>query len=751
MEDNTTNIFAELIPEKNKEDEKYIQRKTDQIISALVYDKDHLRKAYNYYNGVMDKDQYRYIEENYGIGSPTSVQFIPLIRRHVDALVGRHLQTKVKPKVTCKDSKTLTNIFREKQLKINEEVHKRYMDQLNNNLMYAFMDESEKKNKQPPVDKATELEIQKLRDDIDKNFISEYELSVQNVLTFIDQNKHVDLYNKKKILYLDLLIAGQCYYRTTLKRKGETPEIEILNPMDVFYEKNANSPYVKNSTRAVVRKYMNKQQIITKYGHLLSKEELEKLDSRLETTTDYNSNIVYVRTSEGSLVSNLGVTTVDSLQDSDKTNLFNNYYAVYEVEWISNNKYKNDKGEDCFRADRYEAVRIGNDIYIELGKSENTIRSAEHPDECCLSINGIAYSDRNGAPYSLVLATASLQDKYNLLFYYRDALIASSGIKGDFLDVSRLPEWLGKTPQERILKYHAYKKKVGIALIDTNQPGDGQLNTIYHGYDDTVDGNAINAIQQAIMQIEETCSSITGVYREQLGGIEQRDAVTNVQVGINQSTIVTKQYHQMMDNITTEILIDMVNMCKIAYSEGMIGSVILGDKLQKVFSIDPLYFSFTDYDIHIADSGDIIQQMTEIKQISYELIKSGQVDIDVVFEAITAESLGEMKSDILKAYKKRREENNQLEQATQAVQQYENQIKQLQDELNKTKNDFDQYKAKEIELKATKIQRDYEIAKEANSIKSSTDSKKMENDAKKVELEMAQLFDQNPYNNKIKD
>ena len=164
-----------------------------------------------------------------------------------------------------------------------------------------------------------------------------------------------------------------------------------------------------------------------------------------------------------------------------------------------------------------------------------------------------------------------------------------------------------------------------------------------------------------------------------------------------------------------------------------------------------MYFSFTDYDIHIADSGDIIQQMTEIKQISYELIKSGQVDIDVVFEAITAESLGEMKSDILQAYKKRKEENNQLEQATQAVQQYENQIKQLQDELNKTKNDFDQYKAKEIELKATKIQRDYEIAKEANAIKNTTDSKKMENDAKKVELEMAQLFDQNPYNNKIKD
>jgi len=36
--------------------------------------------------------------------------------------------------------------------------------------------------------------------------------------------------------------------------------------------------------------------------------------------------------------------------------------------------------------------------------------------------------------------------KYNLLYYFRDSLIASSGVKGDFLDVAQLPSFFGKTP-----------------------------------------------------------------------------------------------------------------------------------------------------------------------------------------------------------------------------------------------------------------------------------------------------------------
>jgi hypothetical protein len=42
------------------------------------------------------------------------VEFIPLIKKHVDALLGEYLGTPIIPKVSCKDKGTINNIFREK-------------------------------------------------------------------------------------------------------------------------------------------------------------------------------------------------------------------------------------------------------------------------------------------------------------------------------------------------------------------------------------------------------------------------------------------------------------------------------------------------------------------------------------------------------------------------------------------------------------------------------------------------------------
>jgi hypothetical protein len=47
-----------------------------------------------------------------------------------------------------------------------------------------------------------------------------------------------------------------------------------------------------------------------------------------------------------------------------------------------------------------------------------------------------------------------------------------------------------------------------------------------------------------IERIEATCSSITGVFRERLNGINQKDAVTNVAVGQRNSFTITKQYYK---------------------------------------------------------------------------------------------------------------------------------------------------------------------------------------------------------------
>ena len=72
------------------------------------------------------------------------------------------------------------------------------------------------------------------------------------------------------------------------------------------------------------------------------------------------------------------------------------------------------------------------------------------------------FNDKNGQPFSLIQATMGLQDRYDLLTYYRDNLIATSGTIGDWVDAASLPDFLGVEMPERIQKWIAYKKN-GIA------------------------------------------------------------------------------------------------------------------------------------------------------------------------------------------------------------------------------------------------------------------------------------------------
>ena len=733
----------ELLTENQKSKTDYLVSQIDMAIAELVYDKDYLRKAYNYYNGKRDKEQFQYLEDNYGIGTPTAIEFIPLIRSHIDVLIGEHLSNKLKPFITCKDKETLSQINEDKKKYIYETEINLLKSQLGNMLNHVVENQS---LEGAPKDAATEERLTKLKEDSERDFISDFEISAHYVLKHIMQNKNIDLTNKLKLLYLDLLVAGQCYYKVYIKRIGETPRIEVYNPFDVFVDTIPNTSVVNKGTRSVVRKWMNKQQIISEYGMKMKTTDLNELDAMIAHSQ--SRDVYYIRTNSGGLISNVSVTV-------DQNEKFNSEYyrnihliPVYEVEWITNNKVSH-KGKTDYRKDRYSGVRIGENIYVDMGLDENIVRSVENPLDCNLSLNGITFNERGNQPYSLVLMTAGLQDKYDILHFYRDQLIASSGVKGDYLDVAQLPKFLGTTESERILKYIAYKK-TGIALLDTSQEGTANLNTIFSGYDNTVAGPALQAIQLAIEATAATASTITGVFRERIGGIEQRDAVSNVEVGIKQSAIITKQYFQMMDSVTKELLLDALNMSKISYKSGKVGSIVLGNKMQKIFTIDPNKFSFTDYDVHITEAGETLKDIETIKTVTVELIKSNSVDIDIMLEALTSESLTEMKENVSKSYKKKQEENNQLQQATQQLEQLQKQMQQLQMELTKSQSENEQLKQKVDQIREKELMIKYEIEKERNRITEENNEAKVQIEKEKAELEKLQLLDDNPFNNEIK-
>ena len=716
--------------------ENELIEKSNQIISELVIPKYNLQKAYNYYTGKRDPEQFKYLQDNFGIGNPTAVEFIPLIKKHIDALVGEYLGTPIIPKVSCKDSSTITNIEREKQIKITEQVHEFLSSKVKNSLLQFI-------NGKNITDTSIEKQLSELIEDLDKNFISEYEIAAQNVIEYIMQSRDTDMTMKLKMLFLDLLITGYTYYRVKPSLSGTNVSIEVLNPLNTFTDKHPESPYAKHATKAVVRKWMSKPEILSAYGKLLSREDLKNLKESWETT--FVNTATYVRSSSEYLTDGLRANE-EVIPGYPDGHYEHNLIPVYEVEWLET--------DSDFIMQRYEVIRIGEEIFIVKGLNKNVVRSSDNPSICTLSVNGVYYLNRGSEPYSLALACASLQDKYDLLHFYRDNLIANSGTTGDWIDLSLIPNALGNTLAEKLQKFIAYKK-TGIAPRDTSQEGrlaSGQapLNTAFNGFDDTIKVQAIQAIQMAIDSIEQTTSSITGVFRERLNGIEQRDAVTNVKQSANNSFIITKQFYQQMDLVTTEILIDCLNQGKIVFKEGLKGILILGDHQQKIFTALPEHFTVSDHDIRICTSTDIIRDMEQVKALIPEFIRSQQIDSSVILEALTSRSLTELKTKVQLALKKQKAENDMLGKLQQQAGEMEQQLKQAQQQLQQAQQKIQQLNEAKLKIEQEKLQVDSRLrwyeAQTDRTYKRDT----IEIDKKRAEIELLQLRDGNPFNDSIK-
>lgn len=729
--------------------DKEIQQ-IDAAIGELVYDKAALRMAYNYYHAKRDANQFKHIEENYGIGVPTEVTFNPLVRPHIDRLVGEYLGLNQDLRTTCKDVETLNNILREKQLAIAGEINNYLISYLENNIIGSILND-----KESVIDPFIENELSKIRENISESFVSEYEIAAQNMLIYFKQSRNIDLDNKMQSLMTDLCVSGTCYYRVRPSLSKDNIRLEALNPLDTFVEKNPNSDYLADSRRAVIRKYMSIEDIIAEYHEDLKDEHIKILkDWKASESGVENSNFVYVTGSSANksvwdknhknILGGLEVHPVwDGNTNTNRTNY--NLITVYDVEWIEVD-YKTGVQS------RHEGTKIGDSIYITKGEVEDVVRTKDAPNKCRLSLNGLFFLDKNGEPNSIILKTISLQNRYDLLAFYKDNLIASSGTVGDWLDLAYVPQVLGVDLPERLQKWLAYKKQ-GLGLIDSSQEGAQMMNTIFNGYDDTIKAQSIQAIELAMQSIQHQVSMITGVLPEAMAQYEQRDAVSNVQLGVRTTMLLTKQLFKAMDTVYKEANYDMLNLAKLVWPDGITGTIVLGNKAQ-IFTALPEHYTVTDFDVHIEDSAKSFQDRQSLVAISGELVRGGAADLEDVTNIMTASSMTELKRNIDRSIAKKKAENNMLNQMQQQIQEYEQAMKEMQNNL-KTMQQENMQLQKQVEANnQTKLELEAQrIAIEKERVRNDKEynDKSIEVKQQQVQAQVAQIYDSNPYNDKIKN
>jgi hypothetical protein len=146
---------------------------------------------------------------------------------------------------------------------------------------------------------------------------------------------------KLRSLLLDLLITGYTYYRVRPTSNKNNVCIEVLNPLNTFVDRHPESPYAKTAQRAVVRKWMTKEQILNMYGNELSREDLEKFEETWEHSL--NESSYYIRTMTNDCIPQTdglraGEEIIPGYPDGAFTNYNHRLIPVYEVEWIETDK-----------------------------------------------------------------------------------------------------------------------------------------------------------------------------------------------------------------------------------------------------------------------------------------------------------------------------------------------------------------------------------------------------------------------------
>ena len=205
-----------------------------------------------------------------------------------------------------------------------------------------------------------------------------------------------------------------------------------------------------------------------------------------------------------------------------------------------------------------------------------------------------------------------------------------------------------------------------------------------------------------------------------------------------------------MDLLVNEMLLDCLNEAKIVFSKGLTGTIVLGDKYQKVFTALSKYFTLTDHDVRIETSTDVIKDQEQLKQLIPELVKAGQISPDLIIEAITNKSTTDIKRKIKKAIEKQKQENDQVQQLARQVEELQNQLKQAESELQKSQKKVESLNEEKLKLEKSEIDTKYKIEWYKAQTDRTYKDKQAEEDKRRTDIELQQLYDGNPYNDKVR-
>jgi len=660
--------------------------------------KDDLKILYDYYNGVIDEADYKYVLKPYGKSRknfPSEMRNYPIIKPIIDLLLGEKSKRPLNYTVTVQNADTIS----EKENAKTEVIFR--------NLQSHFLQALQQQGQDVGVDPEKEIELpEHIAEMFENSYVDNRAILGQKAMNYIMQDQ--EIYDKIQKAWFHYLVTGECYTQRGV-RQGE-PYYSILNPLDVDYDLDPDLEFVEDGDWALVRKYVHASSVIDAYYDSLTEQQVLELEEPRHSESDISFLYANAHNRDENAFRNRLVEVVNVYWKSRKRIGFITYMdpetgTVEEIEVADGFRMPREMKESGAKLtwnwvnEVWEGTRIDGRMYININPIANQRLSLENPSKCKLPINGRRYSDINSSNISLVKLGIPYQLNYNIYKYRLELAIArSKDIIAQF-DINMIPK---KWDMD---KFMYYVEGTGIAWVDYNKEGI-QLNPQHQSVLDM----SIKTIAQYIQLLESILiewEKISGVSRQRQGEIGAYEGKASSQQAILQSSHITEDLFRKFERMEQRDFQALLDYSKEAWLGGKKTMYIMPDGTTDYLDLDSMSHMESNYGIFVSDAGKDQEKLQNIKSMTQAMMQNGAKPGDIA-EMLDSDSFTQIKENLKKADRAQEELEQAQQQAQQQMQEQQLEAQQIAAEAEALEREKDRQKDIEIALISAESKKDTE-------------------------------------------
>ena len=580
----------------------------------------------NLYNGKVDVNDMKLILNPGGMEKffvPDAIQHYPIVTPRVNVLVGEEKRRKFDWTVQIINPDTLSKIKEDKKKLVDQKLMEMLQSQVS--------------------DEELEKELEKYGDYINFDY--------QDM-----REKRANLLLRHYIAKLDMKISFQQGFKDALIMGEEIYMFDIvngrvafekLNPLKVHTLRGGFSNRIEDSDVIILDDFWAPGKIQDTYYNDLNDADVKRLDEgswssgtkNLDGVTESIDDVAGLKILEqDGMDSYIESTGIFDAQDSPGRGTYTDgagNVRVLRMFWRSMKKVikvtffdELGKKQIKFRSEDYIAdknmgetvetlwipqwwkgVKIGQDTYLQIKPKEIQYNKLNEPSFNSCGIVGQVYNSGDEEAVTMVDRAKPFQYLYDISWYrVNEALSKYLGSIVE-LDLAKVPTGWSVT------KWLYFARKSGISVVDSFKEGQkgmakGKLagavgNTTGRVLEQKV-GDFIQTHIEMMEFAKAQMDEITGVSRQRLGQVENRETVGGVERAVSQSNHITEELFTMHDYCKKRCFQMLIETAKIALKGQSIKfAYIADDQTRQLAEIEGDEFAEEEYGLMVSNDDEI--------------------------------------------------------------------------------------------------------------------------------------------------